>query len=83
MRSIPKAELDGILQHFLADIVKKIGENYEPEFLKVMLAALDCHIRESCGFSLQRICSMCNNTAVLSSVIMINRQLHVFCVIWI
>lgn len=52
IKSIPKAVLDGILQRFFAELVKKNGENYEPESLKVMLAALDRHIRNSCGFSL-------------------------------
>ena len=40
------------MQRFFAEFVKKNGENYEPESLKVMLAALDRHIRSSCGFSL-------------------------------
>ena len=32
------------MQRFFAELVKKNGENYEPESLNVMIAALDRHI---------------------------------------
>ncbi len=32
IKLIPKADLDGILQQFYAELMKKNGENYEPVF---------------------------------------------------
>ena len=49
---IPKAELDSILQQFYAELVKQNGDDYEPESLKVMIAALDRTVREICGYSI-------------------------------
>ena len=49
---IPKAELDGILQKFYAELVKQNGQEYEPESLKVMIASLNRHIKGECGFSI-------------------------------
>ena len=51
MKLIAKADLDVILQRFYAELVKRNGENYEPESLKVMLTSLNRHIQENCGFS--------------------------------
>ena len=52
IKLIPKAELDAILQHFYAELMKTNGEEYEPESLKVMVAALDRYLRENCAFSI-------------------------------
>ena len=49
---IPKAELDGILQKFYAELMKQNGQEYEPESLKVMIASLNRHIKGECGFSI-------------------------------
>ena len=38
------------MQRFYAELVKINGENYEPESLKCMLASLNRHIQENCGF---------------------------------
>lgn len=50
--TIPREELDQVLQHFYAELMKKDGQEYEPESLKVMIAALDRHVREKCGYSI-------------------------------
>ena len=49
---IPKAELDGVLQKFYAELVKQDGKEYETDFLKVMIASLSRHIKEACGYSI-------------------------------
>ena len=49
---IPRAELDGVLQKFYAELVKQNGQEYEPESLKVMIASLNRHIKGECGFSI-------------------------------
>jgi len=41
-----------VLQHFYAELIKKDGQEYEPESLKVMIAALDRHVRQKCGYSI-------------------------------
>ena len=38
---VPKLGQDGILQQFYAELIKCDGQDCEPEFLKVMQAALD------------------------------------------
>jgi len=43
-------ELDGILQQLYAELMKCDGEEYEPESLKIMQAALDRGLREE-GYS--------------------------------
>ena len=50
--TIPREELDQVLQHFYAELIKKDGQEYEPESLKVTIAALDRHVREKCGYSI-------------------------------
>ena len=45
-------ELDQVLQLFYADLIKKDGQDYEPESLKVMIPALDQNVREKCGYSI-------------------------------
>ena len=37
---VPKANLDGILQQFYAELLKKNGQEYKPESLKMMQAGL-------------------------------------------
>ena len=54
---IPRAELDGVLQKFYAELVKQNGEEYEPESLKVMIASLNRHIKGECGYSVTKILS--------------------------
>ena len=49
---IPRAEFDGVLQKFYAELVKENGQEYEPEFLKVMIASLNRHIKEQCSYSI-------------------------------
>ena len=52
---IPKAELDGVLQKFYAELVKENGQEYEPtmsESLKAMIASLSRHIKEQYGYSI-------------------------------
>ena len=46
LHDIPPEELDKILQHFYAKLVKSDGTDYEPESLRVMIACLDRHLRE-------------------------------------
>ena len=41
------SELDQILQHFLAELRKKDGTNYEPDSLRMMLGALDRYFRNA------------------------------------
>ena len=41
-----------MLQRFYAEIRKRDGNEYEPESLKVMLAALDRYVRENCTYSI-------------------------------
>ena len=40
-----------MLQQFYAELVKIGGKEYEPESLKVMIAAIDRYVREKCGDS--------------------------------
>jgi len=40
-----------VLQQFYAELVKIGGKEYEPESLKVMIAAIDRYVREKCGDS--------------------------------
>ena len=42
------------LQRFYAELTKTNGNDYEPESLKVMLAALDRHVREHSVFSIMK-----------------------------
>ena len=41
-----------MLQQFYAELVKIGGKEYEPESLKVMIAAIDRYVREKCGYSI-------------------------------
>ena len=45
------AEMDNILGHFHAELRKEDGTDYVPDSLRVMLASMDRHFRDS-GFSL-------------------------------
>ena len=36
---IPRAELDGVLQKFYAELEKENGQEYKPESLKVIIAS--------------------------------------------
>ena len=49
---VAKDRLDGVLQQFYADLVEKDGKEYEPESLKVMIAAIDMCFKEKCGYSI-------------------------------
>ncbi|XP_065918766.1 uncharacterized protein KIAA1958-like [Dysidea avara] len=49
---IPRDKLDETLQKFYAELVKQNGQEYEPKSLKVMLASLNRHIKEKCGYSI-------------------------------
>ena len=40
------AELNKILETFYAEVKNKNGQDYEPDSLRVMIAALDRHLRE-------------------------------------
>ena len=40
------SELDTALQQFYAEVRNKDGEDYEPDSLRVMIAALDRHLKE-------------------------------------
>ena len=40
-----------MLQRFYAELVKKDGKEYEPELLKVMIAAVDRYVKDKCGYS--------------------------------
>ena len=60
------SELDRALQQFYAEVRNKDGEDYEPDSLRVMIAALDRHLKEhgykqsiirDREFSLQSKCS--------------------------
>jgi len=44
---IPKQELNGTLERFLAEVRKSDGSEYEPDSLRTMLAALDRHLRQA------------------------------------
>ena len=46
MENIPEEELDNVLQSFFAEIRKSGGTEYEPECLRVMLLAMDRHLRD-------------------------------------
>ena len=46
LESYPPTELNDCLQKFYAEIRNKKGEEYEPDSLKVMLAALDRYLKE-------------------------------------
>ena len=51
LADVPREELDRALQQFYAELVKIDGKEYEPESLKVMIAAIDRYVREKRGFS--------------------------------
>ena len=40
-------ELDGKLQRLFAKVRKKVGSDYEPDSLRVMIASLDRHLKET------------------------------------
>ena len=64
---VPKSELDGILQQFYAELMKCDGEEYEPESLKVMQAALDRRLREEgCSYSILKDADFSNSRKVLN-----------------
>ena len=44
--SYPPTELNDCLQKFFAEIRNQKGEEYEPDSLKVMLAAMDRYLKE-------------------------------------
>ena len=46
LHEMPPDELEKILQHFYAELVKNDGTDYEPESLRVMIACLDRHLKE-------------------------------------
>ena len=52
IKSIPKDNLDEVLQWLYAELIKKNREDYEPESLKAMITPLDRYLREYCGFSI-------------------------------
>ena len=48
-------ESDGVLQRFYCEIKCKNGENYEPDSLRVMQAALDHHLKNcGCKYSIMK-----------------------------
>lgn len=51
LADVPREKLDRVLQQFYAELVKIDGREYEPESLKVMIAAIDRYVREKCGYS--------------------------------
>lgn len=51
LADVPREELDRVLQQFYAELVKIDGSEYEPESLKVMIAAIDRYVKEKRGFS--------------------------------
>ena len=50
LEEIPVQELDGVLQEFYCHVRKQNGDEYEPDSLRTMLAALDRHL-SGCGCS--------------------------------
>ena len=46
LENIPEDELDTVLQSFFGEIRKNDGTEYEPECLRVMLSALDRHLKD-------------------------------------
>ena len=64
---VPKLELDGILQQFYAELIKSDGQEYEPESLKVMQAALDQHLcEEGCSYIILKDAEFSNSRKVLN-----------------
>ena len=51
LAKVPRERLDGVLQRFYAELVKKDGKEYESESLKVMIAAIDRYVKDKCGYS--------------------------------
>lgn len=47
IETFPPQELNGILERFYAEVKAKNGSDYEPESLKVMLAAIDRHLNDN------------------------------------
>ena len=43
---MPPEEMEKILQHFHAELVKNDGTDYAPESLRVMMACLNRHLQE-------------------------------------
>ena len=54
LADVPREELDKVPQQFYAELMKihVDGKEYEPEYLKVMIAAIDQYVREKHGFSI-------------------------------
>ena len=46
LHKMPPDELEKILQHFYAELVKNDSTDYEPESLRVMITCFDRHLRE-------------------------------------
>ena len=55
LEEISEDELDGVLQKFYCEVRRRDGENYEPDSLRVMHAALDRHLKDKgCKFSITK-----------------------------
>ena len=65
---VPKSELDDILQQFYAELITSNGQEYEPESLKVMQAALDRHLwEEGCSYSILKDAEFSSSRKVLNN----------------
>ena len=47
LEDIPLSNFDEILQRFFAELKTCKGEDYDPDSLRTMLGALNCHLRDS------------------------------------
>ena len=69
-------QLDEKLQKFFAEKRKKDGSEYEPDSLRVMLAALDRHMRENeASFSIAKDREFFNSRKVLEGKAKLLRQM--------
>jgi len=57
-------ELDEMLQKFFAEVRKKDGSDYEPDSLWVMIASLDCHLKEMKALSHQQVSDLRGTSTV-------------------
>ena len=66
LETILPEQLDKVLEQFYASVCKQDRTDYEPGSLKVMQAALDCHLKEKgCSFSIIKDREFFNSQKVL------------------
>ena len=69
------AELNRLVKKFYAEVKNKDGQDYEPDSLRVMIAALDRHLKEKqCSLSIVKDREFHSSKQVLEGKAKLQRQ---------